>query len=236
MRYQSQFCFHGAFVGIPQHQKWYIIYVPNTQKNSFFTWGCIWWNIFYCVSIHVTSVFRGTRYVTRSPVYSVRYTVKIPPGLAVLRTPKHFRHHTFWPPCDTNGWYPNQPEVLQLSTPLSRKRKDQVRLTYAEPHHRYRPSVQKILRIPNSDSEIFRIPWTREKVFCVESALTLRIIQFELLISNIWTCNFEHLFQWRRCLIYIFHARAHDLPTQNGNFQLLIWIGQHPKHLKGFQR
>ena len=30
----------------------------------FFTRCCIWWNIFYCVSIHVMSVFRCTRYAT----------------------------------------------------------------------------------------------------------------------------------------------------------------------------
>ena len=99
-----------------------------------------------------------------------------------ITTTKHFRHHNFWPPCDTNGWYPNQPEVSQLSLPLPRNRKDRVRLKSAEPHHHYRPSVQKILRIPNNDSEFLRIPQTREKLFCVESVLTLRIIQFKLLI------------------------------------------------------
>ena len=151
-------------------------------------------------------------------------------------TPKHFRHHTFWPTCDTNGWYPNQPEASQLSPPLTCNRKDQVRLTSAGQHHRYQPSIQKILRIPNSDSEFLRIPRMREKVFCVESVPTLRIIQFKLLISNIRTCNLEQLFQWRRCLIYTCHVRAHALPTQNGNYQLQRWIGQNPKHLKGLQR
>ena len=74
------------------------------------------------------------------------------------------------------------------------------------------------------------------KTFCVESVLTLRIIQFKLLISKIRTCNFENLFQWKLCLIYMCHVRAHALPTQNSNYQLQRWIDQHPKHLKGLQR
>ena len=30
--HQSQKGFCGIFVGIPQHQKWYLIYVPSTRK------------------------------------------------------------------------------------------------------------------------------------------------------------------------------------------------------------
>ena len=67
---------------------------------------------------------------------------------------------------------PNQPEVLQLSPPLYRNRKDQVRLTPAGKHHRYRPSVQKILRLPNPDSGFLRIHKRGGEVFCVESVLT----------------------------------------------------------------
>ena len=33
--HQSQKGFCGIFVGIPQHQKGYLIYIPSTQKNSF---------------------------------------------------------------------------------------------------------------------------------------------------------------------------------------------------------
>ena len=32
MCHQSQKCFCGIFVGIPHHQKGYLIYVPSTQK------------------------------------------------------------------------------------------------------------------------------------------------------------------------------------------------------------
>ena len=32
MRHQAQKGFHGIFVGIPQHQKGYIVYVPSTRK------------------------------------------------------------------------------------------------------------------------------------------------------------------------------------------------------------
>ena len=32
MRHQAQKGFHNIFVGIPQHQKGYLVYVPNTSK------------------------------------------------------------------------------------------------------------------------------------------------------------------------------------------------------------
>ena len=32
MRQQAQKGFHGIFVGIPEHQKWYLVYVPSTRK------------------------------------------------------------------------------------------------------------------------------------------------------------------------------------------------------------
>ena len=32
MRHQAQKCFRGIFVGIPQHQKRYLVYVPSTRK------------------------------------------------------------------------------------------------------------------------------------------------------------------------------------------------------------
>ena len=32
MRHQAQKGFHGIFVGIPQHQKGYLVYVPSTRK------------------------------------------------------------------------------------------------------------------------------------------------------------------------------------------------------------
>ena len=33
MRHRSQKGFHGIFVGIPQHKKGYLIYVPSIQKT-----------------------------------------------------------------------------------------------------------------------------------------------------------------------------------------------------------
>ena len=73
-----------------------------------------------------------------------------------------------------------------------------------------------------------------------ESRLTGSVLTQRITIRtsnfDIRTCNFEHLFQWRRCLISMCHARAHALPTQNGNYQILRYINQHPKHLKGPQR
>ena len=35
MRHQAQKGFHGIFVGIPQHQKGYFVYVPGTRKVVF---------------------------------------------------------------------------------------------------------------------------------------------------------------------------------------------------------
>ena len=32
MRHQAQKGFHGIFVGIPEHKKGYIVYVPSTRK------------------------------------------------------------------------------------------------------------------------------------------------------------------------------------------------------------
>ena len=32
MRHQAQKGFRGIFVGIPQHQKWYLVYIPSTRK------------------------------------------------------------------------------------------------------------------------------------------------------------------------------------------------------------
>ena len=32
MRHQAQKGFHGVFVGIAQHQKGYLVYVPSTRK------------------------------------------------------------------------------------------------------------------------------------------------------------------------------------------------------------
>ena len=32
MRHQAQKCFRGIFVGIPENQKGYIVYVPSTRK------------------------------------------------------------------------------------------------------------------------------------------------------------------------------------------------------------
>ena len=33
IRHGPQNKFYGIFVGIPQHQKWYLIYVPSTRKT-----------------------------------------------------------------------------------------------------------------------------------------------------------------------------------------------------------
>ena len=32
MRHKTQKGFRGIFVGIPQHQKWYLVYAPSTRK------------------------------------------------------------------------------------------------------------------------------------------------------------------------------------------------------------
>ena len=45
IRHQLQKGFHSIFVGIPQHQKGYLIYVPSTQKR------------FLCMALYLTKHF-----------------------------------------------------------------------------------------------------------------------------------------------------------------------------------
>ena len=62
--------FRGIFVGTLQHQK-DPSYTHLVHKNSLFIWHFIRWNILRCFRIHVTFIFRGTRYTTSSIVYFV---------------------------------------------------------------------------------------------------------------------------------------------------------------------
>ena len=75
MRHQSQKGFGGIFVGITQHQKGYLIYIHSTEIIVS-SREVIFDNKKICyISIHITSAFRGTFYVTRSIIYSVRYII-----------------------------------------------------------------------------------------------------------------------------------------------------------------
>ena len=75
MRHQSQKGFGGIFVGITQHQKEYLIYIPITEIIVS-SREVIFDNKKICyISIHITSEFRGTFYVTRSIIYSIRYII-----------------------------------------------------------------------------------------------------------------------------------------------------------------
>ena len=130
--------------------------------------------------------------------------------------------------CNTNGRHP-QPEVSQLGTFLSRKRKDRVRLTPREQP----PSSQTLQSAnPRTHESRFGLPDFKivGKVFCVESyrpnasRFGLPVSASVLPVSASEPVNLDHLFQWRRYLISLCRARAYDLPTQNGNYQLLRWI------------
>ena len=123
--------------------------------------------------------------------------------------------------CDTNDRHP-QPEVSQLSPFLSRNRKDLVRLTPAG-------TTTIVTDPPFRKSLDSRIPiWTLRIHKHGESILRRIIPTKRIMIRTsslgIRTCNLDHLFQRRRYLISLCHARAYALPTHNGNYQLLRWI------------
>ena len=123
--------------------------------------------------------------------------------------------------CDTNGRH-SQLEVLQLSPFLSRKRKDRVRLMPQE-----QPPLSRTLRSENPRTHESRFGLSEfnnvGKVFCVESYRP-NASRFGLPVSASVPAKLDHLFQGRSYLIYLCHVRAYALPTQNGNYQLLIWI------------
>ena len=130
--------------------------------------------------------------------------------------------------CNTNVWHP-QPEVSQLGPFLSRKRKDRERLTPRE-----QPPSSRTLRSanPRTHESRFGLPEFKivGKVFCVESyqpnasRFGLPVSASGLSVSASEPAKLDHLFQWRRYLISLCHARAYALPTQNGNYQLLRCI------------
>ena len=123
--------------------------------------------------------------------------------------------------CDTNGWHP-QPEVSQLSPFLSRNRKDRVRLTPQE-----QPPSSRTLRSENPRTHESRFGLSEfknlGKVFFVESYRP-NASQFGLPVSAFGPAKLDQLFQWRRYLLSLCHARAYALPTQKGNYQLLRCI------------
>ena len=56
MRHQAQKGFRGIFVGIPQHQKGYLVYVPITRKVILSYDVRFDESFFKCTVIHVTTV------------------------------------------------------------------------------------------------------------------------------------------------------------------------------------
>ena len=74
MLHQPQKGFQGIYVGIPQHQIGCLICVPSTWK-IFYSHAIVFDGKIYCVSIHVTYIFRGTRYATISLIYYVWYII-----------------------------------------------------------------------------------------------------------------------------------------------------------------
>ena len=87
MHNQSQYGFCGIFVGISQHQKRCLVYVPSTRK-IFSSHDVVFGGKIQCVIIHFKSVLVSTFYVTSSLVYSISYKI----SLTIWR---HYNFFTF---------------------------------------------------------------------------------------------------------------------------------------------
>ena len=70
MRHQAQKGFCGIFVGIPQHQKGYLVYIPST-RNVISCTMFFWRKFFKCVVIHATTVFGSDGGASGSDIYPV---------------------------------------------------------------------------------------------------------------------------------------------------------------------
>ena len=77
--------FRGIFVEIPQHYKGHLIYVLSTWKIAS-SHAVVLEKQIWCVSIHATSVFRGSCDTTRSLIYSIHYIILW----------KNWRCYDFW--------------------------------------------------------------------------------------------------------------------------------------------
>ena len=139
----------------------------------------------------------------------------------VTWTPKHLRHHTFWPPLrhqrsapPTGGVSAQSFSIPQQKVPITANAAGTTTIITDPPFRK------------SSDSRILirtiRIQWRWKSI--LPRILPTKRITIRNSSLGIQTCNLDHLFQWRRYLIYLCHVRAYALPTQNGNYQLLRWI------------
>ena len=133
----------------------------------------------------------------------------------VTCTPKHFWHHTFWPPLrhqrlspPTGGVADQSFSILQQKVPSTANARGN------------KLPLSRTLRSENPRTHESRFGLSEftnvGKVFCVESC-RLNASRFELPVL-------DHLFQLRHYLISLCRAIAYALPTQNGNYQLLRCI------------
>ena len=76
MRHQAQKRFRSIFVGIAQHQKVCLVYVSSTRK-IISLWDVIFDESFVqCVSIYVTTLFRGNGYAYGCEIYTLFFIFK----------------------------------------------------------------------------------------------------------------------------------------------------------------
>ena len=85
MCHQPQKGFGGIFVVIPQHRKGYLIYIPSTRKMVS-SHKDLFYQKIKCISIHVTSIFRGTCGTTRDILHCTRY----------ILSHKNWQHYKFY--------------------------------------------------------------------------------------------------------------------------------------------
>ena len=69
MRHQAQKGFRGIFVGIPQHQKGYLVYVPNTRKiiSSYYV---VFYEIFSSVLAYISQPYSEAMDIRPSVTYT----------------------------------------------------------------------------------------------------------------------------------------------------------------------
>ena len=139
----------------------------------------------------------------------------------VTCTPKHLWHHNFWPPLRHQRLAPPTGGVAAKS--------------FYIPQHNGSSTANAAITTTIVTDPLFRkssdsrIPIRTLRIHERGKSISRRIIPTERVTIrtsslSIQTCNLDHLFQWRRSLISLCHERAYSPPTQNGNYQILIWI------------
>ena len=75
IRQQAQKGFCGIFVGIPQHQKGYLVYILGTRK-IISSYDVFLWKFFYYIRIYVTTLCRRDGYASDCVIHTLCYIFK----------------------------------------------------------------------------------------------------------------------------------------------------------------